>query len=455
MTLVAGRDDLPGLPALVPGLRRRRGRRPRGRPRAARRTCSGSASTRVWLSPFYPSPMADFGYDVSDHCDVDPLFGTLEDFDALAAEAHRLGLRADPRLRPEPHVDRAPVVRGERTPRLPLARPAGRPPNNWAASSAARRGRCDGDGASTTTPTCREQPDLNWRNPDVRAAMLDVLRFWCERGADGFRIDALRQLIKDAGWRDNPANPDWRDGRRPVPRAAPRVHDRPPRGAGRDPRACATRSATTRLLLGELYLPIERLVAYYALRARHAGELPPAHARPGRARDIAALSSATRPRCRRRRVAELGARQPRPPAARHPRSGPAQARVAAMLLLTLRGTPTLYYGDEIGMRDVAIPPEQRAGPVGAARARQGSGATRCARRCSGTRANAGFSDRGEPWLPFPGRERVNVEAQRDDPASLLSLYRRLLRAALAAEPDLRDGAPTGELVSAPRQRVLR
>jgi alpha-glucosidase len=210
----------------------------------------------VWLSPFYVSPMADFGYDVADHCDVDPLFGTLADFDALAAEAHRLGLRVILDYVPNHTSIEHPWFREH--PDYYLWRDA---PNNWVSvfGGSAWTRRDDRFYYHAYLP---EQPDLDWRNPAVREAMLDVLAFWCARGADGFRIDALRQTIKDAQWRDNPPNPAW-DGVDPYHAVVPEfTTDRPEvQDLVRDLRAAL---GPERLLVGELYLPIERLVAYYA-----------------------------------------------------------------------------------------------------------------------------------------------------------------------------------------------
>ena len=202
--------------------------------------------------------MADFGYDVSDHRDVDPIFGTLEDFDALAADARALGLKLILDYVPNHTSIEHPWFRE----RPDFYLWADAVPNNWVSNFGGPAWEPH-DGRFYYHAYLREQPDLDWRNPEVRAAMLDVLRFWCERGADGFRIDALRQLIKDDQRRDNPPNPAWREGDDPYGALLPEFTDRPPRGPGRDPRMRAAVGAE-RLLIGELYLPIERLVAYYA-----------------------------------------------------------------------------------------------------------------------------------------------------------------------------------------------
>ena len=277
----------------------------------------------------------------------------------------------------------------------------------------------------------REQPDLDWRNPDVRAAMLDVLRFWCERGADGFRIDALRQLIKDDQRRDNPPNPAWREGDDPYSALVPEfTTDRPEvQDAIRDMRAAV---GDERLLIGELYLPIERLVAYYAVRAGHAGELPPAEHAVGAARDRRARR-ALRGRAARRRVAELGARQPRP-AARRDAARPGQERAAAYLLLTLRGTPTLYYGDELGMRDVEIAPERRVDPWrfgnrDPVRTPMQWDAGRLVHRAA------------EPWLPFaPDHATRQRRRPARGPGLAAVALPRPARAAPRASPTSLDGA---------------
>jgi alpha-glucosidase len=379
----------------------------------------------IWLSPFYSSPMADFGYDVADHCDVDPAFGTLEDFDALAAEAHRLGLKLILDYVPNHTSDQHPWFRE----RAEFYLWADAIPNNWVSVFGGPAWAYDEQRERFYYHAyLPQQPDLNWRNPDVREAMLGVLRFWCERGADGFRIDALRQLIKDDRRRDNPPNPDW-DGRDAYDALLPEfTTDRPEvQDAIRAMRAAV---GGERLLLGELYLPLERLVAYYA-----SGLDMPANfhllTTPWTAHDVADLVE------RYEAALPEGAwpnwvlgNHDRPRLAT--RLGPGQERAAALLLLTLRGTPTLYYGDEIGMRDVEIPPDRRVDPW--------VFGNRDPARTPMQWDAAGSFTSGEPWLPFaPDHERVNVEAQRDDPDSLLSLYRRLL-ALRRTEPDLVSGA---------------
>ena len=250
-----------------------------------------------------------------------------------------------------------------------------------------------------------EQPDLNWRNPDVRAAMLDVLRFWRERGADGFRIDALRQVIKDDRLARQPAEPRLARGRRPVPRAAARVHDRPPRGAATS--CCAMREAAgrrTRLLLGELYLPIERLMAYYGYGLDLPANFHLLRTPWTRARRRPALIERLRgARCRTARgrtgcSATTTARGSPRASARRRRASP---RCCCSRCAARRRSTT---ATSSACADVADPARARAGPVGAARARARPGATRRARRCSGTTAEPASAPR-EPWLPLRGRPR--------------------------------------------------
>ncbi|MDP9374012.1 MAG: alpha-amylase family glycosyl hydrolase, partial [Chloroflexota bacterium] len=406
----------------------------------------------LWISPIFPSPMADFGYDVADYMDIHPLFGTLADFDRLVAEAHRRGLRVILDYVPNHTSDRHPWFVTSRASRDSPKRdwylwrdpaPDGGPPNNWLSVFGGPAWTLDeATGQYYYHAYLKEQPDLNWRNPAVRRAMLDVLRFWLDRGVDGFRVDALRQLIKDDRFRDNPPNPDYGPGQSPYHALLPLyTTDRPEVQDMIALMRRVTDAYPERLLIGELYLPIARLVAYYGVGGR--GVHLPFNFHliltPWDARWIAAL------------IDEYEAALPpggwpnwvlgnhdRPRVAS--RVGAAQARVAAMLLLTLRGTPTLYNGDEIGMHDVPIPPDLVQDPF--EKNVPGKGLGRDPERTPmqwDAGPGAGFTT-GAPWLPLADDyQAVNVAAERDDPRSILTLYRRLI-ALRRAEPALAVGA---------------
>ena len=300
----------------------------------------------IWLTPIYASPQADFGYDISDHTAIDPRYGSLDDFDALVAAAHGQDLRVLLDYVPNHTSDQHPWFR-ER-PDFYYWRDE---PNNWRAMFGGPAWEPLGDRYYLHT-YLREQPDLNWRNPAVRDAMLDVLRFWIDRGVDGFRVDATRQLLKDPDWRDNPPNPDW-DGVDEYDSLLP-VHS-----ADLDEVQAVVAEIRSviadRLMVAEVYAPIERLVRYYGEDGRGA-QLPfnfHLLTTPWEAEAIAALVE-------RYEAALPDGAWPNWVLGNHDRPriasrlGVAQARVAAILLLTLRGTPTLYYGDEIGMTDVAV-----------------------------------------------------------------------------------------------------
>ncbi len=393
----------------------------------------------VWISPIYPSPMADFGYDVADYCGVHPLFGDLAGFDRLVAEAHRLGLKIVLDFVPNHTSDQHPWFLEARSSRTSAKRdwyiwrdpaPGGGPPNNWISNFGGPAWTLDkASGQYYYHAFLREQPDLNWRNPAVREAMHDVLRFWMNRGVDGFRVDVIWHLMKDPEFRDDPPNPAYRPGEPEISRLLqtrstdqPEVHDII---AGL--RAVLDEYGD-RVLIGEIYLPVERLVTYYGenlegahlpfnFQLLHASWTAPALARliedyegalPEGGWPNWVLGNHDRPR-----IAS--------------RIGTARARLAAMLLLTLRGTPTMYYGDEIGMENVPIPPHQAQDPW--ERTEPGLGVGRDPERTPmqwDRSANAGFTT-GHPWLPLAhDHAQRNVEAQSADPHSILNLYRRLL-----------------------------
>jgi alpha-glucosidase len=414
----------------------------------------------LWISPIFPSPMADFGYDVSNYTDIDPIFGTLADFDALLADVHARAMKLLLDYVPNHTSDRHPWFVESRSSRDNEKRdwyiwrdPArgGGPPNNW-------RGNFGGSAWEWDEQTgqyyyhafLKEQPDLNWRNPQGRRAMLDVLRFWLSRGVDGFRVDVMHHLVKDTQFRDNPPNPDWHPGLSPYRELLttytvdlPEVQEIVAQMRG------VIEEYDDRMLVGEIYLPVERLMAYYGASGKGAHlpfnfqliRLPWSAQEISRAveRYEALLPSYAWPNW------VLG-NHDKPRIAS--RAGAAQARVAAMLLLTLRGTPTMYYGDEIGMHDVPIPPSLVQDPFETNVPGLGLGRdpVRTPMQWSSARW-AGFSA-NQPWLPLADDfEQLNVAVERDDPASLLSLYRRLIELR-RTEPALSVGAyaalPSGE-----------
>ncbi len=223
--------------------------------------------------------MADFGYDVSDYTGIAPQFGMMADFDRLIQAAHAHGLKVILDFVPNHSSGQHPWFVESRASRDNPKRdwyiwrdaaPGGGPPNRW-------RSVFGGSAWTYDEVTeqyyyhayLKEQPDLNWRNPQVQAAMLEVLRFWLDRGVDGFRIDALRQIIKDNQWRDNPLNPDYQSHQDPYHQDLPvYTTDRPEVMDMIAHMRTLTDAYPERLLIGELYLPLERLVAYYGVEGR-------------------------------------------------------------------------------------------------------------------------------------------------------------------------------------------
>jgi alpha-glucosidase len=406
----------------------------------------------LWISPIYPSPMADFGYDVSSYCEIDPVFGTLADFDRLVAAAHQRGLKIILDYVPNHSSDQHAWFLESRSSRAGPKRdwyvwrdpkPDGSPPNNWLSEFGGPAWTFDqATGQFYYHAYLKEQPDLNWRNPEVREAMLDVLRFWFDRGVDGFRVDAIHNLIEDEQLRDNPPNPGWCKGMSPA-RQVIRAHtmDQP---EVHDAVAAMRRVADAyddRVLIGEAYLPIDRLMAYYGVGLT-GFQLPfnfHLISTPWVPAEVARLIEAYE-------TALPDGAWPNWVLGNHDRSrvasrlGPKQARVAAMLLLTLRGTPTIYQGEEIGMSDVPIPPEQVQDPWEKNVPGLGLGRDPVRTPMPWTAdQKAGFTT-GEPWLPLgPDQRDMNIAAQAADPHSVLSLYRGLL-ATRRAEPVLSIGS---------------
>lgn len=368
----------------------------------------------IWLNPINPSPLADWGYDVSDYCGVHPDLGDLAAFDRLIAEAHRRGIRVIVDLVPNHTSERHPWFVESRSSRSnpkrnwyiwAPGRPASpdNPPNNWRSLFGGPAWKYDdATGEWYLHMFLEQQPDLNFRNPEVVAAMHDVLRFWLDRGADGFRIDVISQLIKDARLRDNPirTEPDldipWNAAGTQIPLYStdqPEVHEII---AGF--RRVLDGYPGERMMVGETWPRDQHGLADYL--------------RPGELQlgfnfrflfcpwDAARFATAIGDTERTFGVDSwptwtLSNHDFPRHISRYSQGGgdaEARARVAAMLLMTLRGTPFLYYGEEIGMREVAIPPDRKRDPVG----RDG-----CRTPMQWSSApNGGFAaDGAEPWLP--------------------------------------------------------
>jgi alpha-glucosidase len=396
----------------------------------------------IWISPIYPSPMTDFGYDVADYCGIDPLFGSLADFDRLLADAHARKLKVILDFVPNHTSEMHPWFLQSRSSRTNAkrdwyiwrdAKPDGAPPNNWVSQFGGPAWTFDEvTGQYYLHSFLREQPDLNWRNADVRAAMTGALKFWLDRGVDGFRVDVIWLLIKEEELRDNPVNPAWQPTQAEIHRLL-QVHnaDQPDVHAVIAEMRAILDRYDERVLIGEIYLPLERLVAYYGkdLTGAHLPFNFQLIQTAWNAREIAKLVEDYE------RALPAGGwpnwvlgnhDQPRIAA----RVGLAQARVAAMLLLTLRGTPTMYYGDEIGLGRVAVPPEAVQDPWEKNEPGLGLGRdpSRTPMQWTGT-TNAGFTEAARPWLPLDGGFRAcNVQSLRGEPDSILSLYRALIDA---------------------------
>ncbi len=393
----------------------------------------------VWLSPIFPSPMADFGYDISDYSDIDPLFGTMVDFDAFIGAAHRSGLKVILDLVPNHTSDQHPWFVESRSSRGNSKRdwyiwrdpaPDGGPPNNWLSEFGGSAWAYEAvSGQYYYHAFLAQQPDLNWHNPAVRLAIYDVMRFWLAKGVDGFRVDVIWHMIKDPEFRDNPPNPNFREGRPPHERTLPlHTTDRPEIHEVIAEMRRVIDEFDCRVLIGEIYLPLERLVTYYGqdLAGAHLPFNFALLSAPWHAREIEAIIFDYE------RLLPAGAwpnwvlgNHDRPRVAS--RVGRAQARVAAMLLLTLRGTPTLYYGDEIGMRQVAIAPDQVCDPFEKNVPGIGVGRDGCRTpmQWDATR-HAGFSA-SVPWLPLAEDfHHENVANLTADAQSILNLYKTLI-----------------------------
>jgi alpha-glucosidase len=377
----------------------------------------------IWLSPFFRSPMADYGYDVSDYCDVDPLFGSLDDFDRLLAAVHERGLRMMIDWVPAHTSIEHPWFQQARSSRTSDRRdwylwrdppPEGGLPNNWRAAFLGIPAWTldEASGQYYLHSFLPEQPDLNWANPEVREAMHGVLRFWLDRGVDGFRADVVHNIGKDPALADMP--PELEKLPSAVFNDQPVTHE-----YLRELRRLLDAYPGDRVMVGEITLTTSRLAGYYG----HGDELHLCfNFIPTRQPWDGALW---------REWVERAARSFEPigawptwvlsnhdlPRHRTRYGSEARARAAALLLLGLQGTPFLYQGEELGLEDAHVPEDRVVDPGG----RDGC---RAPMPWDGTPGHGWGAD---PWLPFaPEADVRHPDAQRADPGSTLQLYRRLL-----------------------------
>ena len=409
----------------------------------------------IWLNPIHPSPNADWGYDVADYLDVHPDFGDLKTLDRLVARAGDLGIRVILDLVPNHTSDRHPWFQDARSSRTSPHRdwyvwadalPDGSPPNNWVSVF--------GGSAWTWDETTQqyylhnflpEQPDLNWWNEDVRSAFDDILRFWFDRGIAGFRIDVAHGIVKDVDLRDNPLAVEGDDAltralgqRQEFNMNRPEVHD-----VIRRWRAIAETYEHEPILVGETWVAdVRRLMLFYGNGSDElhlALNVPFVFAELGDAmRAIVEQEESVIP-------ADAwptwtGSNHD---AARFPTrwcdGDDRKIRAALVMLLTLRGTPVLYYGDEIGMTDVDVSHDRLRDPVGLRGWPVDPGRDRARTPMPWSdEPHAGFTPPDvEPWLPVGDRTR-NVAEQRGDPGSVLNLTRELL-SLRRSRPDLQGG----------------
>jgi alpha-glucosidase len=433
---------------------------------------AGLGIDAIWLSPFYPSPQADAGYDVADYRDVDPLFGTMEDFHGLVEDSHARGLRVIIDIVPNHTSDRhawfqaalaagpGSAERGRYIFRAGRGPDGELPPNNWVSNFGGPAWTRVPDGQWYLHIFAPEQPDLDWTNPEVVAEFQDILRFWMKAGVDGFRIDVAHGLAKDPDLADLPNgadghlltaahtndHPHWdRDEIHEVYRGWRAVVDE----VGGDKVFCAEAWVPNPARFAQYLRPDELHTAFNfdylnaewdadAQRAAIDTTLTTLGAVGAPATWVLSNHDVTRHPTR-LGGGELGLRR---------------ARAATLMMLALPGGAYLYQGEELGLEEVwDIPAELRQDPIyfRTGGERVGRDGCRVPLPWSGTRAPFGFGPAGEPWLPQPaGWADRTVDAELADEASTLHFYRTAL-AARRDRPELhQDGltwlpAPEGML----------
>lgn len=391
----------------------------------------------VWLSPVYPSPMADAGYDVSDYCDVDPVFGSLDELDVLIEALHDRDMRLLLDWVPNHTSSEHPWFVESRSSRDDPKRdwyiwrdpaPGGGPPNNWIESLTFGPAWTLDETTGQYYLHCflPEQPDLNWANPEVRAAMADTLRFWMDRGVDGFRMDVVHLIGKDPELADTP--PEVAGLPQVVLNQRPETHE-----YLRELRTAIDAYPGDRMAIGEVFLlDAEAIAAHFGDgdELHLCFNFPPLHA-PWAASDwrhhIRTTVSSHEPRG----ATPTWVLSNHDVARHRTRYGGDEriARAAAVLIAGLGGTWFVYAGEELGLEDAVVTPEQQHDPAG----RDGCRAPIPWEPV----APHGWTD-ATPWLPWPPDAATrNPEVQGDDPGSMMSLYRQLIR--LRRDPALIEG----------------
>ncbi len=388
----------------------------------------------IWLSPFYPSPDADFGYDISDYTNVDPRFGSLADFDTLVAEAHRRGIRIVVDLVLNHTSDQHPWFIESRSSRENPKRDWylwRDKPNNWQSIFGGGGWEWDQEtGQYYFHMFVKQQPDVNWRNPEVRREMLEVFRFWAERGVDGFRLDVFNAYFKDANFPNNPAN------RRITLRAFDRqahIHDidQPEMYPLLNEIRALLESYPERYAVGETFIATpEKAASYCGPDKLHAAfnfdflfrKFSAADFAEGIQKWTQAIGEAAWPN-----YVLSNHDQPRSATRYTKGEDDTRAKLALGMLLTLRGTPFIYYGEEIGMRDIALKRSEIVDPPGKYYWPFYKGRDGCRSPMQwDTSSFAGFSN-AKPWLPVhPNYVQRNAATQQDDPQSLFNFVKKVL-----------------------------
>lgn len=397
----------------------------------------------IWISPFYPSPMKDFGYDVKDFCGVDPMFGSLEDFDNLVKEAHERGISVMvdfvPNHTSSEHpwfVDAVSSIDSEKRDYYIFRDPKdGKEPNNWQSVFGGPAWELDeASGQYYMHSFLKEQPDLNWENPLVQEEMQNALRFWFERGVDGIRVDAIRWMGKNTGLLDDPINDSFSPGQDPYNAVEHRYS-----------RYSPELDSYLKLITDVASEYPNRIIIF----EDHLDTLSPQESQIARMYSINPEVAAPFnfqgmhiPFDSHSFSQMINNYQGNVPEGLRPfycfsnhdesrlatRFGEKESRMLALLQLSLPGIPVLYYGQEIGMTDGHITPEDVQDPF--EKRVPGKGLGRDPERTPmqwSSAHQAGFTDADEGWLPIAQTYKtVNVGAQQTDQASSLSLYRRLL-----------------------------